>query len=136
MLRLVLDSNIFISALLHRRGTPGRLIELWRLGAFELVVSDQLLAEVERVLQRPKFASVGEADIGDLLALLRDGALTIPDPAAGEALTGDPNDDYVVRLARAARAHAIVSGDVHLTELSADVCRVLTPRDAVELLES
>lgn len=102
---------------------------------FELVVSDQLVAEVENVLRRPKFARVGADDAVELLTVLRESALVVPDPPAGEPLTRDPADDYLIRLVHAARAYAVVSGDAHLQELPSEVCRVLTPREAVELLE-
>jgi len=44
----VLDPNVIISALLSCHGTPARLLRSWLGGAFELVVSDKLLAEFER----------------------------------------------------------------------------------------
>ena len=135
MLRLVLDSNIFISALVHRHGTTGRLLDLWRAGMYDLIVSDRLLGELEAVLRRPKFGRVGAEDAAELLGVLRESALRAPDPPAGAPLTRDPADDYLIRLAHAANAHAVVSGDAHLLELPPTVCRVLTPRAAVELLE-
>lgn len=114
---------------------PGRLIELWRMGAFELVVSEQLLTEVEGVLLRPKFARLDKTEIAEFFSVIRQGTVLQPDPASGSRLTDDPGDDYLVRLARSTGARALVSGDAHLTGLSPAVCRVVTPREAVELLE-
>ena len=55
-----------------------------------------------------------------------------PDPPAA---TADPKDDYLVALTRSAGAAALVSGDAHLVELPSQLCRVLTPRAAVSLVE-
>jgi predicted nucleic acid-binding protein len=50
-------------------------------------------------------------------------------------VTADPDDDYLVALAVAAGADALVSGDVHLTELVDAPVIVLTPRQVLERLE-
>jgi uncharacterized protein len=55
MRRVVLDSNVLISARLSPTGAPGRLLEAWLDGRFELIVSPVLLAELAGVLERPKF---------------------------------------------------------------------------------
>jgi predicted nucleic acid-binding protein len=53
--RVVLDCNVFVSALLSSDGTPAQILERWADGAFDLIISPLLLAELERVLSRPKF---------------------------------------------------------------------------------
>ncbi len=50
-------------------------------------------------------------------------------------LTADPDDDYLVALARAAGADYLVSGDRHLLELTDPEPPVLTPREFLALLE-
>lgn len=135
MTRLVLDTDVFVSALISGSGPPARLLEQWEEGAFELLVSDRLLDEVDRVLRRRKFEAVDEKEIAELLARLRQRARRAPDPTAGSVSIGDPADEFLVRLALSARADAIVSGDAHLTSLPESVFRVLTPREAVDLLE-
>ena len=70
------------------------------MGAFELVVSDQLLAEVERVLRRPKFAAVDEADATEFPAVIRDGAVRELDLRTRAAVDGRSRR----RLSREARA--------------------------------
>ncbi len=62
-MRAVLDTNVLISAFLSPRGTPAQLVRVWRDGAFELVVSLALLAEIDRVLGYPKIARrIGASD--------------------------------------------------------------------------
>jgi putative PIN family toxin of toxin-antitoxin system len=53
--RVVIDSNVLISARLSPRGAPGRLLAAWLDGRFEMIASPALLAELAGVLERPKF---------------------------------------------------------------------------------
>ena len=135
MLRLAIDPGVYISALLSRRGPPFRLIELWNAGAYEVAVSPAVFAELRVVLSRDRFRSVGSDDIDNLFAALEEHGLSFDDIPDPPAVTVDPKDDYLVALTRSAGATALVSGDAHLVDLPAHVCRVLTPRSAVSLVE-
>jgi predicted nucleic acid-binding protein len=52
--RAVLDPNILIATVLSRSGAPAQLVSRWLAGEFELVVSEALIAELERALAYPK----------------------------------------------------------------------------------
>ena len=118
-MRCVLDPNVLVAALFSRRGTPAKLVRLWLDGAFEVVVSPSLLAELQGVLAYPTIrARVSEAEAAAFLAILEGGATTVADPARAPSIRSvDPNDDYLVALAEVARA-VIVSGDRHLLGLA------------------
>lgn len=121
--------------MISAKGAPRELIAKWLSGDFELIVSPALLAELERVLLRPKFRPyVTERESQYYVALLRRLATLIPDPPLVVGLTPDPGDDYLVVLARASNAGALVSGDRHLFQLSDPVPPVLRPREFVERL--
>ena len=136
MTRAVLDPNVLISAFISQRGgAPDRIVRAWRDGAFELVVSPQLITELTDVLGRPKFApqaAEGRAD-AYIAALGRD-ALQVDDPPDPPPQSPDRGDDYLIALARTARADVIVSGDSHLTQLPDAEPPVLTPRQFAEQL--
>ncbi len=111
-------------------------MRLWADGAFDLIVSPGLFAELEDVLTRPHIAArVPSADAEEFLRLARASATSIDDPSPLHGSTPDPKDDYLVALARAAGAAVIVSGDRHLTGIVMAAPPVLTPRAFVDLLE-
>ncbi len=128
MQRVVLDVNVYVAALLSPTGTPGQVLLAWTNDEYELIVSPHLLAELERVLRRPKFSrSISDAEITALLDALREDATLVADPPAEPGFTPDPKDDYLVSLGRAAGADCIVSGDAHLTGLDNPRPPVHTP---------
>jgi len=110
-------------------------VRAWREGAFELVVSPQLIAELTNVLARPKLArQAADGRAGAYVAALVDGAIQADDPPNPPQLSPDPGDDYLIALARAANADEIVSGDGHLTQLANVTPVVFTPRQFADEL--
>jgi putative PIN family toxin of toxin-antitoxin system len=134
--RIVFDPGVLISALISAEGAAAEALDRWREGEFDLVVSPELLGELQRVLLRRKFRSyVTEDEAQQYVAALAKDGLVMSDPVPSvEPLTEDPADDYLVSLARTAGANALVSGDAHLTGLDAPEPPVLTPRQFLELL--
>jgi putative PIN family toxin of toxin-antitoxin system len=128
--RVVLDANVYVSALLAPAGSSGQILERWADGHFDVIASPLLLAELERVLRRPKFkGSIPAMQIDALLGALSEEGIAASDPEAELGMTPDPGDDYLVGLARAVDAECIVSGDTHLTQLVDAHPPVLTPRE-------
>lgn len=118
-MRAVLDANVLISAILSRRGAPAQLLLAWQAGAFDLVVSPLLLAEVRRALAYPKLIRhVPPTDADAFVAWLGRSAELAADPDGPPPVRcEDPGDEYLIALAAAERA-VLVSGDVHLTSLA------------------
>jgi uncharacterized protein len=131
--RAVLDPNILISALLSPTGAPAQLLGRWLSGDFELVVSEQLLAELERALAYPKLRRMVTADeAGELVDLLRHSAIVAFDPPDPPPRSSDAGDDYLLALAETERA-LLVSGDQHLLALSNEF-PILAARSFLERL--
>lgn len=119
-MRAVLDPNILISALLARDGAPAQIVSRWLAGGFELVVSERLLAELERALAYPKVRTrVGDVEATAFVSLLRESARLAPDSKAPARRSSDPGDDYLLALAESERA-LLVSGDQHVLALAGD----------------
>jgi uncharacterized protein len=133
--RAVLDPNILIAALLSPTGAQAQIVFRWLAGGFELVVSETLLAEVQRALAYPKLRNrVSATDAVAYVTLLRHGAILAPDPSRTERRSTDPGDDYLLALAESERA-ILVSGDQHLLAL-ADEFPIQTARAFLEHLAS
>jgi uncharacterized protein len=119
--RVVLDANVLVSALLSRSGTPARLLQLWLSGHFELVVCDALLAEVTETLAYPKIRKRVAAEV-------------VPDPdEPPPASSPDPKDEYLLALAARERV-PLVSGDSHLLGLG-PALPILNPRQFLNEVE-
>lgn len=110
MLKVVIDTNLWIRALLGGRVTLP-ILEAWRAGKFQLVVSDVLVNELDSVWQRPRLRKyINEQDALDLLEQIRYRAITT------ELITippncRDPKDQPVLATAIDGQAEAIVTGD-------------------------
>ena len=114
-MRLVVDTNVFVSAALKDDSWPGSTVR-WIARYGGLIKSDVTEQEVLRVLARPYFRSKVSAaflaDIGRLFAVAEAVAITERVVACR-----DPHDDKFLELAVNGRADAIVSGDVDLLVL-------------------
>ena len=137
MIRVVIDPGVYVSAFISpRRAAPGLVVEALLDGEIEALVSPLLMAELARVLSRDKFervASDGRAEA--FVVLISECGLRVADPAPTPGATDDPDDDYLVALARAHSADAIISGDRHLLAVASDDLPVWTPRVLADRLE-
>lgn len=123
MLRVVIDTNLFVSSLLNRQGVPARVIDAWRNRNYLLVVSEAIITEIRRVLTSPGIQSkysILDQDIEALLSLLNQEALVVPGLAeVTGAVPNDPQDEIFLDCALDGEADLIVSGDKHLLNLKA-----------------
>ena len=96
-----------------------------------------LLDELSTVLARPKFRRyLSVEDAALFVDAIRELAEVVDDPPEGdEPITDDPDDDFLVVLAEAVAADALVSGDPHLTTLERAGLTVLTPRSLLEAMD-
>jgi hypothetical protein len=132
--RAVLDPNVLIAALLSRSGAPAQIVTRWLDGAFELVVSESLLAELERALGYPKVRRrVPPSEAVAFVSLLRRGAIVAVDPPTPARQSADPGDDYLLALAESERS-VLVSGNRHLISL-ADELPIQSPRAFLDTLD-
>ncbi len=58
MLKVVLDTNIFVSSLLSKAGSPAMVIDTWRAGEYLLVISPAIISEIKRVVETPKIRKI------------------------------------------------------------------------------
>ena len=113
--KIVLDSNVFISALVFG-GKPREILDLAVKGLIEIAISDDILEEIKGVLEGKKFqfpARVTHA----LIREIEDLADIVEPKGRIEAVLDDPQDNRVLECAVASGANGIVSGGSHLLAL-------------------
>jgi uncharacterized protein len=115
MSRVVLDTNVYISALMFG-GLPGSLLDLAFLRSFTLIISSPLLEELDEKL-RDKFG-VSPEDAAFLHARLERVAQVVEPRGILSVIAEDPDDNRVLECAVEGRAELIVSGDRHLLKLA------------------
>jgi uncharacterized protein len=134
-LRVVLDTNVLISASIIHHGFPARILEAAVVGEIKLVVSVFALSEYLNVTKRPHIASKYRTlseDIAAVVDLLSRGAIRVAGMPSEPIIQQDPKDDFLLASAVEGKAKYIVSGDEHLLRLGVyHGIRILTPRDFV-----
>ena len=135
--RVVLDTNVLLSALVFARQPIARLRSAWQAGAFVPLASTATTQELIRVLAYPKFR-LAEAEREELLADYLPWAevVTVPHPPPPVPDCRDPLDLPFLHLAVAGRADALVTGDADLLELAGawpDVA-IVAPADFLSTL--
>ena len=140
MLRVVADANVLVSAAIARSPQAPSVLTLDAAldGRAELVTSPLLLREITSVLSRQrlrKYVSADEATrfVADLAAQT---TLLVDSPGPHPTVCRDPRDDYLVALAEASGAGAIITGDLDLLVIDPGelAVEVITPRQFVERL--
>ena len=115
MLRVVLDTNVLVSAII----SDGKSRELLKKGIarqYLIVTSDLILAELVSVLRRPKFKTSEDEVHRIIIALIRTAAV-VSVKTRIKVVKGDPKDDMIIETAVDGDAEMIVSGDSHLIAL-------------------
>jgi uncharacterized protein len=137
--RLVIDSNVWIAALISSTGTARQLVEAVLDHGIDILMSESTFGELASRLDRPKFARYREAEAWNLfLSELVELALWHEDAGTATGISRDADDDKFLGLAVTGQADAIISDDGDLLELVAhEGIPILTPAQFLQrLLES
>lgn len=132
-LRIVLDTNVLISAAVKPLGSQALVVNLVAFGAVELFVSEAILAEYREVFSRAKFARLPSAEVATLLALIESEATMVTPSTRLEISTHD-SDNRFYECADAAQADYIVTGNTRHFTKSHKNTRIITGRGLLELV--
>ncbi len=131
--RVVLDTNIYVSAFTSRPGPPLSLWKRARRGSYRLLVSPTIIRELARVLRERFFW--GEEQVLLHLKLIASAGEVIAPKAVPVVIERDPADNEILACAIAGRADLIVTGDRDLLRLkSYDTVGIVRPRDFLRTL--
>lgn len=132
MIRVVLDTNIVVSALLQPLGPPAQVFELALGGVIEFCVSGDIYTEYEEVIRRPRFQRSEEIIVGFLQTVRETGRWVRPAERVRVCL--DPDDDIFLECAQAAEAEYLVTGNVKDFPTSFGVTRIVTARRLLDIV--
>jgi putative PIN family toxin of toxin-antitoxin system len=116
--RVVVDPNVLLSALVgNPEAAPAILLEAIHDHAVEMVACPMLIAEVRENLTEPYFrALLDQSEAKQAVTALERVAVMLDDPVDPEPVLRDSGDDYLLALARSAKAEVIVTGDKDLLD--------------------
>jgi putative PIN family toxin of toxin-antitoxin system len=135
--RLVIDASTLVSGITGSRSEspPCLIYDALSEMSVEAVICPRLLDEVERGLRKPYFRdSIDDQEIAEAISIIRDAGTMLDDPVNPPAVLRDPEDDYLISLARDGNAEAIVTGDRDLLDHGALKPPAIDARMACELL--
>jgi putative PIN family toxin of toxin-antitoxin system len=142
LLRVVLDTNVFVSGTILPGGVSTEIFQAWRQETFELLTSRAQVAELIDVLDRPKFAqryNVGIAEIAALVRRIEASAVILNslDPPVIELR--DPDDAIILATAKTGSARFLVTGDDDLLSVRDDSrllpLQIVRPAEFLDRLE-
>ena len=109
-MRVVLDTNILISALISSAGNPAMIYSAWEDGKFTLLTCAEHLDELRATLQKPRSPILEPYNAGRLVNQIRRLAEDVG-PRPRVKRSPDPHDDFLVAMSEAGEAGYLVTGD-------------------------
>lgn len=133
--KIVIDTNVFISAILFR-GPTSRLVSLWQKNAVSVLMSSAVLKEYAKALAYPKFKLKKTEIRGVLEQELLPYVYPIKVKRSLHIITEDPSDNKFLELAVTGKADFILSGDKHLLDLkNFRGIKIITPAEFFDFLK-
>jgi uncharacterized protein len=132
-LRIVLDTNVLMSGLMLPDSIPGKIVSAWRKRNFSLVLSEQMLIEIARVLAYPKINKRihwDDATIANFIVLLRFETELVSTLGVEANVPADPDDSHLLATLIASKADWLITGDSDFDELTAQY-PIITPGEFV-----
>ena len=135
---VVLDANIFLSALIAQHGFPAQILNLWLQRKFELAISSAIVNEVNRVVHYPRIRKkyvLPEEEVANYIDLISSAEFVVNPSVHLSVIEKDPSDDRYIECALVAKAEYMITGDSHLIELERyQGIQILTPASFIALL--
>jgi putative PIN family toxin of toxin-antitoxin system len=135
-MRVVLDTNILVSAMISSAGNPAAIVNAWLDGKFTLLTCAAHLDELRATLQKPRVADlIKPHKAGRLVNQIRKLAEEVGELPTVER-SPDPTDNFLLALAEAGQADYLVTGDKSglLPLASHKATRIIAARDFAALL--
>ena len=130
-MKAVVDTNVLVSGIINMQHAPGRIVDMIRTRALQLVVDDRILAEYRSVLLSKRLREwVGEEDAHDLLAFLfLDSEHMVPTILVQDL--PDPGDIPFLEVAITAKVPLVTGNLKHFPKLLCRGHQILAPAEFV-----
>ena len=110
-MRVVIDTNVLVSALLLENSAPAKIVTHWRKGRFALLTAATQIEELRRVLSYPKLRERLTPSVAGLLVNELRQLTVYVDKLPKVDVSPDPFDNYLLSMALAGAADYLVTGD-------------------------
>lgn len=132
MIRVVIDTNILVSALLHPESLPGSVLLFALSGDVQLCISDAVFGEYEEVIRRPRLKLSPDVIVGTLTSIRKLGRWVTPSVRVEECT--DVDDNAFLECAQASEADFLVTGNQRHFPDRWKKTKVIGARELIELL--
>lgn len=134
MIRVVLDTNVIVSAVLKPAGAEAAVVELVGRRLLQIVVTSEILNEYRGVLSRPTL-HLDPARVASMLDLIAQEAITVS-PGKRLAVSHDESDNRFLECAEDGSADYLVTGNKRHFPASWKTTRIVNARELLRILET
>ena|SRR5258708_24946904 len=138
MITAVLDTNVLASGTVSASTSPGQILNAWRDSKFELVISQHIINELIRTLNKPYFQDrLDSSTISSFIDLLQNEAMVTPITVTIQGVATHPEDDLTLATAVSAQTDYLVSGDGPLLQKVGSTfqdVKLVTPNKFLDIL--
>ena len=139
MLKVVIDTNVLISATITPKGNPAKILKAWKNGKLEVAISLEILKEIRQVIFRPRIKKLSfwtDKQRNQLVEDLINIGVLVPGSSKLKVVAEHRSDDKFIIAAIEGKAGYIITGDLHLKKLgSYKGIRIVTPAEFVRILQ-
>lgn len=139
MIKAVLDTNQYVSALIKPNGPQSELIKMASGGLYSIVLSSPLLEEIFRALTYPrirKYLSFSQNEIEEFFESLLEICEITPGELLVEVVKNDPDDNKIIGCALEGMADFVVTRDHDLLKIKKyENIQIVTAREFMNILE-
>ena len=137
-MRVVIDTNVFVSGLMIPDSVPGRIVRAWAQSGFTLVTSEPLMAELSEAITYPKIrrrVARSDEELAAFYTTIRLMAEVVDPEDVETSVLADPDDTVVLQTLIAGKADYLITGDKVLLALAGRYLIVTPAQFAARHLE-
>ena len=140
MPKVVIDTNVFVSATITEKGKPAQILKVWREKKSEVIISPEILKEIGQVIFRPKIRNISFWTEKERYQFIEDLAricILTPGSLQLKKIVKHTQDHKFIVAAIEGKADYIVSGDRHLRDLGAyKGIKIVCANEFLQILEN